>query len=260
MGALKQSFAWWSFARNGIEPEELVAGAARIGYAATELVGPDHWQLVKDHGLRLASYGGHASIESGLNRRENHDRIEREILTNLELAQTWGIANLICFSGSREGLSDEAGIEATAEGLRRVAPAAEEAGVTLVLELLNSKVDHPDYHCDRSWWGLRVVEQVGSPRVKLLYDIYHMQIMEGDLIRTIQDHHRSFGHYHTAGNPGRHDLDDSQEMNYPPIFRAIAGTGYDGFVGHEFVPRGEPVQALRAAYEACEQAVTAVSG
>jgi hydroxypyruvate isomerase len=135
-----------------------------------------------------------------------------------------------------------------------VARAAEQAGVNLVLELLNSRVDHPDYQCDRSEWGVRVVELVGSPRVKLLYDIYHAQIMEGDLIRTIQHHHASFAHYHTAGNPGRHEIDESQEIRYPPIMRAIAATGYDGFVGQEFIPTGDPVAALRYAFEVCDVA------
>nr|MBA2678580.1 TIM barrel protein [Ktedonobacteraceae bacterium] len=165
---------------------------------------------------------------------------------NLELAARWGIPNLICFSGNRAGLDDERGAEITAEGLRRVAKAAEDANVTLVLELLNSKVDHPDYQCDRTPWGVKVCQMVDSPRVKLLYDIYHMQIMEGDLMRTIREHHQWFGHYHLAGNPGRHEPDGTQEINYPPIFQAIASTGYTGYIGHEYVPTGDPIEALKA--------------
>ena len=168
------------------------------------------------------------------------------------MAEQWKIPNLICFSGSREAIDDTEGADITAEGLRRVAPAAEAAGVNLVIELLNSKVDHPDYQCDHTAWGIQVCQMVDSPRVKLLYDIYHMQIMEGDIIRTIRAHHQYFAHYHTAGNPGRNDMDDTQELYYPPIIRAIQETGYDGYVGHEFIPKGDPIAALRAAYELCD--------
>jgi hydroxypyruvate isomerase len=229
----------------------LVRAAAAIGYEAVDLVVREHWRLVKDHGLAIAAIGGHASLTEGLNRRENHDRIEQELRANLALAACWEIANLICFSGIRNGLDDVTGAEITAEGLRRVARAAEDAGVTLVLELLNSKIDHQDYQCDRTTWGIRVCEMVGSPRVKLLYDIYHMQVMEGDIIRTIREGHAYFGHYHTAGNPGRHDLDEGQELYYPAIMHAILATGYDGYVSHEFIPRGEPVTALKAAFDRC---------
>ncbi len=164
------------------------------------------------------------------------------------------IPNLLCFSGNRNGLDDEVGAEITAAGLARIAPAAEEAGVTLVLELLNSKVDHPDYQADHTAWGVQVCRAVGSPRVKLLYDIYHMQIMEGDIIRTIQAVHPFIGLYHTAGNPGRNDLDDEQELNYAAILRAIRATGYTGYISHEFIPKGDPAAALRttfARYAAC---------
>ncbi len=255
MGRIKQSVSWWCFARGDITPETLVRAAADIGYEALELVGPEHWQLIKDHGLAIAAFGGHQSIAAGLNRREHHGRIEQEILANLKRAEQWSIPNLICFSGKRDGLDDATGAEIAAEGLRRVARAAEDAGVNLVLELLNSKVDHADYQCDRTAWGIKVCQMVDSPRVKLLYDIYHMQIMEGDIIRTIRDHHAFFAHYHTAGNPGRHDLDDTQELYYPAIIRAIAATGYDGYVGHEFVPKDDPVAALRAAFDLCNVSV-----
>lgn len=243
---MKAAVAWWCF-EQVLGPAELVQAAVDGGYEGMELVPEEHRQRVVDAGLTLASDRGHAPLEVGLNRRENHDRIEREILANLKQAQEWGIPNLICFSGNRNGLDDTAGAETTAEGFRRVATAAQEAGVTLVLELLNSKVDHPDYQCDRTDWGVKVCESVNSPRVKLLYDVYHMQVMEGDLIRTIQTEHQWFGHYHIAGNPGRHEPDEGQEINYPPVYRAIRGTGYDGFIGVEFVPSGEPVAALRAA-------------
>ena len=240
--------AWWCFAPERMTPEALVRAAADIGYAGIELADEEHWPRIVDAGLVIATARAHRSLEDGLNRRENHDRIEREIQANLALAERWRIPVLICFSGNRGGLDDEAGAERTGEGLRRVAGAAEDAGVTLALELLNSKVDHPDYQCDRTDWGVKVCEWVASPRVKLLYDVYHMQIMEGDVVRTIQRHHAHVGHYHVAGNPGRHEPDDTQELNYPAIFRAIRATGYAGYVGIEFIPRGDPVAALKAAH------------
>jgi hydroxypyruvate isomerase len=251
MSNISQSLAWWCFVPNKMTPDAFVRAAADAGYAAVELVPREHWQLVKDHGLAISSFGAHASLTLGLNRRDQHVRIEREINDNLALAEQWGIPTMICFSGNRDGLSDEAGAEATAEGLTRVAKAAESADVTLVLELLNSKVNHPDYQADHTAWGVQVIEAVGSPRVKLLYDIYHMQIMEGDIIRTIRTAHQHIGHYHTAGNPGRNDLDDAQEIYYPAVLRAIVETGYAGYVTHEYVPKGEPVAALRATYALC---------
>src|SRR5215207_4333952 len=203
---MKASLTWWSFADCGIAADDLIRAVAGMGYDGIELADEVLWPAIAEAGLVIVSHRAHGTIESGLNRLENHDRIETEILANLDLARRWDIPLLICFSGNREGLSDEAGIENTALGLSRVARAAEDAGVTLALELLNSKVDHPDYQCDHTAWGVQVCEMVGSPRVKLLYDIYHMQIMEGDIIRTIQDKHAHFGHYHTAGNPGRHAI------------------------------------------------------
>ncbi len=249
MSKIKQSAAWWCFVPKIMTPEAFVRAAADIGYDAVELVPQEHWKLVRDHGLTIASTGGHQSLQDGLNKVENRGRILRELEASLRLAVEWGIPNLIVFSGNRNGLNDETGAEVTAETLRGAAKMAEDAGVSLVLELLNSKVDHPDYQCDHTEWGVKVIEMVAAPRVKLLYDIYHMQIMEGDVIRTIQAHHPHFDHYHTAGNPGRNDLDDAQELYYPPIFRAIADTGYDRYIGHEFIPKGDPAAALKAAFD-----------
>jgi hydroxypyruvate isomerase len=253
MGTIKQAAAWWCFVPGKLSPEALAKTAADIGYDALELVDEKHWQMVKDAGLKLASHRGHESLTDGFNRRENRDRIEKDIRANLELAIKWNIPNLICFSGNRNGISDEQGAEITADNLRHVAKLAEDAGVTLILELLNSKVDHPDYQCDRTPWGVQVMEAVNSPRVKLLYDIYHMQIMEGDVIRTIQTYHQHIGHYHTAGNPGRHEIDDTQELNYAAIFRVIASTGYSGYITHEFIPTGDPATGLKAAFDLCAQ-------
>ncbi|MBE3560244.1 MAG: TIM barrel protein [Ktedonobacteraceae bacterium] len=259
MKRIRQSLAWWCYLRDTMTPERLLRTAVEIGYEAVELVDEAYWPLVKQYGLRIASIGGHESLVKGLNRREHHERIEKEILAKLALAEKWEIPNLIVFSGSREGLDDRTGAEITAEGLRRVSAAAERAGVTLVLELLNSKVDHPGYQCDRSAWGVEVCRMVNSPRVKLLYDIYHMQIMEGDIIRTIREQHAFFGHYHTAGNPGRHEINATQEINYAPIMRAILETGYDGFVGQEFVPTGDTVEALKQAFAICNVTIESLN-
>lgn len=243
----KASLTWWSFADRGIAASDLIRAVAAMGYDGIELADEALWPEIADAGLVIASHRGHDTLTDGLNRRENHDRIERELLANLELAHRWRVPTLICFSGNRDGLSDEEGIENTARGLSRVAQAAEDAGVTLALELLNSRVDHPDYQCDRTIWGLSVIEQVASPRVKLLYDIYHMQVMEGNIIHTITNHHAAFAHYHVAGNPGRHEPDRSQELWCPAIYEAIAATGFAGYVGMEYVPRGDPIASLRSA-------------
>jgi hydroxypyruvate isomerase len=251
MPTIQQAISWWCFVPEKLTPEQFVRAAAEVGYSAVDLAPPEYWPLVKEHGLALSAVAGHSSITVGLNRREEHERISCELHAAIEHARQWNIPNLICFSGNRNGLDDAAGAAITAEGLARVAPAAEAAGVTLVLELLNSKVDHPDYQADHTAWGLQVCRQVDSPRVKLLYDIYHMQIMEGDVIRTIREAQPSIGHYHTAGNPGRNDLDEEQELYYPAILQAIRATEYTGFIAHEFIPKGDPVAALRSAFERC---------
>lgn len=251
MGQIKQSVAWWCFEQRGMTLASLVQTAAEIGYKAIEGVEQEHWQLIKDHGLAIASMVGQSSIEEGFNRREHHDRLEREVRANIVLAAQWGIPHVIVLSGNREGLDDRRGAEITAEGLRPLVKIAEDEGVTLLLEMLNSKVDHLDYQADKTTWGLEVCRMTSSPAMKLLYDIYHMQIMEGDIIRTIHEHHSYFGHYHTAGNPGRHEIDDTQELQYHPIIQAILATGYDGYIGHEFIPQGEPVAALKHAFELC---------
>ena len=230
---------------------------AEIGYSAIELMWPPDdlaalVQTARDHGLAVASMVGHHQLNDGLNKVENHERIEAELHRSIDLAAENGIGGLICFSGNRNpGQSDLEGLVVCAQGLRRIAPYAEDKGVNLNTELLNSRVDHPEYQCDRVDWGIALCEMVGSPRVKLLFDIYHMQIMEGDLIRSITKALPWIGHFHTAGNPGRHDLDDAQELNYRGICRAISESGYDLYVGHEFIPKGDRLQALRDAYAVC---------
>ena len=251
MSSIGQSIAWWCFVPEKLNPEEFVRAVAETGFAAIDLVPADYYDLVTAHGLAISSVAAHQSIPIGLNRRDQHDRIEKEIIRNLADAQKWPISNLICFSGNRDGLDDVTGAKITAEGLARVAPAAEAAGVSLVLELLNSKVDHPDYQADHTEWGVEVCQAVGSSRVKLLYDVYHMQVMEGDIIRTIRAHHDSIGFYHTAGNPGRNDLDETQELYYPAILTAIKETNYSGYLSHEFIPKGDPIAALRTVFQYC---------
>jgi hydroxypyruvate isomerase len=251
MGHLKHAVSWWCFADTGLTAPQLLQAIADTGYQAVELIEPELWPLARDYGLSIASTNGGLSIEQGLNRREHYAQIEQTIRATIQEAEKWHIPNVIVFSGNRAGLDDQTGAEITAEGLSRVARIAEDAGVTLTIELLNSKVNHPDYQCDRTTWGVQVCQMVNSPRVKLLYDIYHMQIMEGDVISTIRAYHAYFAHYHTAGVPGRHEIDESQELYYPAIVRAILATGYEGYLGQEFIPQGEPVAALKRAFELC---------
>ena len=247
---IQQSIAWWCFGRH-MPADELIRELKSIGYAGVEMCPQELWPQVIDGGLKIVTEGGHASLSDGLNKLENHDRIEKELLAKLELAQKWGIHALIVFSGNRNGLPDDRGIDNTAAGLSRVAKAAEQSGVKLVLELLNSKVDHADYQCDHTTWGVEVCKRVNSSHVKLLYDIYHMQIMEGDVIRTIKANMDYIGHFHTAGNPGRNEIDDSQELYYPPIMKAISESSFQGYVGQEFSPLKDPRTSLEQAYRIC---------
>lgn len=252
---MKQSFTYWSFANKGLSVDELLKAAADIGYDAVELLDEPDFPLSKKYGLAMSAHRGHLGLTKGMNRREHHAEIMQELEDNIKIAEAWNVPTLICFSGNRDGLSNDEGAEVSAEILRKAAPLAEGAGVTLVLELLNSKVDHPDYQCDHTLWGVKVIEMVNSPNVKLLYDIYHMQIMEGDLIRTIQNNHQHFGHYHTAGNPGRNELSETQEIYYPPVFRAIRDTGYTGYVAHELIPTGDVKAALKQAFDLCVESL-----
>ncbi|MCC7192410.1 MAG: TIM barrel protein [Phycisphaeraceae bacterium] len=254
---INQSFCYPLFKTAEMSLDELCRQGARIGFAGIELWFRDAdfdelCAAASAHGLAVASMCGHQSLKDGLNRRDQHDRIEAELRESIAAAVSRKIPNLICFSGNRNpGQSEEEALETCAAGLRRVAPEAERCGINLNVELLNSKVDHKGYQCDHTAWGVEMCNRVKSPRVKLLYDIYHMQIMEGDVIRTIRQHAAHIGHYHTAGNPGRNDLDQDQELNYPAICRAIAASGYTGFVAHEFTPKGDRMAALAEAFKIC---------
>ncbi len=249
---LKQSVSRWCFGKMSLD--DLSGQAARIGYRGIDLLGPDEWTVPRKHGLvcALAMLGAPVTIDKGLNRVEHHPAILGALQRAIDQAAEAQVPNIVCFSGNRGGMSDEEGLENCAKGLVQIAGQAEKKGVTLCLELLNSKVDHKDYMADHTAWGVRLVRKVGSPRVKLLYDIYHMQIMEGDVIRTIRDNAEWIAHFHTAGVPGRHDIDGSQELNYGAICRAIADTGYTGFVAQEFVPSGDPLRALEQAFRICD--------
>lgn len=256
---IKQSVCFPMMEPLPVPMEAFLQRVAQMGYAAVEIWKPDDdfpelADLAARHGLRIASFSGHDSLPVGLNDPSQHERIFHELHTSIDLAARYQVPGVICFSGNRQPeQSDEEAIEACAAGFRRIAPYAEEKGVNLNMELLNSSVDHPGYQCDHAAWGLEVVRRVNSPRVKLLYDIYHMQIMEGNLIKTIQDNIRWIGHFHTAGVPGRFEIDDTQEINYRGVCRAIAGSGYDLYVGHEFQPRRELFETLREAFAVCDQ-------
>ena len=254
VSSFRHSVTRWPFQR--LTVDELARMARDLGIDSVELLEPEEWQIAHRHGLSCAV--GYATVPDprtrltqGFNRVENHAWLipayERAIL----LAAAAKVPNLICFSGNRAGLSDEQGIDNCARGLQALMPTAERHGVTIIMELLNSKVNHPDYQCDRTPWGVALAKRVGSERFRLLYDIYHMQVMEGDVIATIRDNHRYIAHYHTAGVPGRHEIDDSQELNYPAIMRAIAATGFTGYVAQEFIPTRDPRTALAEAVRIC---------
>ena len=230
--------------------------ARELGLDSVELLEPNEWAVARQYGLGCAV--GYATVPdprtrltSGFNRTENHAWLVPAYHQTLPLAAAAGVPNLICFSGNRDGQTDEEGLEICARGLASLLPLAERNGVTICMELLNSKVDHRDYQCDRTSWGVSLVKRLGSERFKLLYDIYHMQIMEGDVIRTIRDNHQYITHYHTAGVPGRHEIDASQELNYPAIMRAIADTGFTGYVAQEFIPTRDPRTSLAEAVRIC---------
>jgi hydroxypyruvate isomerase len=251
-GSLKQSVTRWTYRSWPLE--ELAATARDLGLGSVELLDPEDWPAVQRHGLTcaMANAAGPGGIPRGFNRIEHHEWLIPAYETLIRQAADAGVPNVICFSGNRAGLPDEQGIENCSRGLSRLTPLAERLGVTIAMELLNSRVNHPDYQCDRTPWGVALVERVGSERFKLLYDIYHMQIMEGDVIRTIRENHQHIAHYHTAGVPGRNELDENQELFYPAIMRAIKETGFAGFVGQEFVPTRDPLASLIEAVRVCD--------
>jgi hydroxypyruvate isomerase len=249
---LKQSVSRWPYSK--IPLPEFCKACKGMGIAAIDLLQPEDWPVVRDAGL-VCSMGYPTKrndfIPTGFNDPANHAMLLRELETTIPLAAKAGVPNVIAMFGNRNGRSDGEALEACVAGLSQIKALAEEQNVTVCVELLNSKVDHADYQGDHTTFGAAVMERVGSPRVKLLYDIYHMQIMEGDVIRTIRTHIQHIGHFHTGGVPGRHELDDSQELNWHAVARAIADTGFSGYMAHEFVPTKDPLTSLREAVRTC---------
>ncbi len=250
-GRIRQSVCQWCY--RGMTIDELAQAAGKIGLQAVDLLQPDDYEIPRRYGLVCSmGYAGGGDIKSALNRVENHAAIEQAFRTNIPRAAKAGVPNVITFSGNRAGLSDKEGARNTILGLNRVKKIAEDNGVTICLELLNSKRDHHDYMCDHTAWGVRVAQEVNSPNVKLLYDIYHMQIMEGDLIETIRQNTQWIGHFHTGGVPGRHELDNTQEIQWEAVMHAIADSGFRGYVAHEFIPTKDPLASLKAAADLCD--------
>ncbi len=252
-GRLKQSVSQWCY--GNLPLEVLCKAAADMGLMAIDLLEEKDWEMPAKFGLVCSmGYADGGSIPDGLNNKANHDAIVKGLTAKIPRAAKLHLPNVITFFGNRRGMKDNEAIDNCVLGLNRVKSVAESEGVTVCVELLNSKVDHQDYQGDRTAFGVEVVKRVNSPRIKLLYDIYHMQIMEGDVIRTIRDNHAWIGHYHTGGVPGRHELDDTQEINWATVCKAIVETGFQGFLAHEFVPRNKetPLVPLRAAVALCD--------
>jgi hydroxypyruvate isomerase len=250
-GRLKQAATGGCFGR-GKTMEEIAAIAARLGLKGIDLVGPTAWPILKKYGLLPTMCPGGGGLGDNMNHKENHAALEPQYREAIERAAAAGAPNVIALSGNKRGIADEVGMENTVTFLNKIKALAEDKGITVCLELLNSKVNHKDYQCDRTWWGVEVMKRVNSPRVKLLYDIYHMQIMEGDIIRTIRDNIQYIGHFHTAGNPGRHELDSTQELNYKAIAQAIVDLGFTGYFAHEYGPVGDPLAGLEQAISTCD--------
>jgi hydroxypyruvate isomerase len=251
-GRIRQSVCRWCYEK--IPLNRLCAVAASIGLKGIDLLPPDEFEVPGRYGLRCTmGYVSGDDFNNELNRLENHDQIAEVFRSGIPRAAKAGVVNVIAFAGQRDGMSDEAGLRNTIVGLNRIKKIAEDNGINICLELLNSKVDHPGYMGDHTAWGVRVMEEVNSPNIKLLYDIYHMQIMEGDLIETIRRNIQWIGHFHTGGVPGRHELDETQEVNWVGVMRAIATSGFNGYVAHEFLPTAaDALKSLRRAADLCD--------
>ena len=249
-GRIKQSVSKWCYGK--IPLDQFCVIVKKMGMNAVDLLSPNDFPTLKKHGLVCSMINTH-NLTKGLNRKENHEACLASIRTAIDAAAEYQFPNVITFPGNREGMSDEEGIKNTVIALKQIAGHAEEKKVTICLEYLNSKVNHKDYMFDKTAWGVEVCKQVGSPRVKILYDIYHAQIMEGDIIRTLRDNKDYIGHYHTGGNPDRHEIDETQELNYRAIAQAIVDAGFTGYFAHEFVPaRPEPLKSLAQAVDICD--------
>ncbi len=250
-GNIRHSVSRWCF--GALSLDDLCRACQQIGIQSVELVRETDWPTLKKYNLTCAMTSAGLGIEKGFNRREYHDQLVADLERLVPLAAAAQMPSIICMSGNRQGMGDDEGMKNCEAGVKRIVRLCEQHRVNLVMELLNSKVDHPDYMCDHTRWGVELCRRVGSERFKLLYDIYHMQIMEGDLIRTIRENAEHIGHYHTGGNPGRNEIDERQEINYPAVMRAIVATGYQGFVGQEFVPADpDPLASLEKCIRLCD--------
>lgn len=255
-GNINHSVCAWTYSYLSLE--ELCVAVKKLGLKAIDLVAPKDWPILKKHDLycSMCYTAGKISLTEGWNDPGFHPQLIKDFREAIPLVAQAGYKNLICFSGNRNGMDDETGLKNCVKGLKEIMGLAEQNGVIIQMELFNSKVDHKDYMADKSSWGVALCKQLGSPNFKLLYDIYHMQINEGDVIRTIRDHHEYFAHYHTAGVPGRHEIDEKQELYYPAIMNAILETGYTGFVAQEFIPTGatgkDKLAALKKAIRICD--------
>lgn len=249
---IHQSACYWCY--HSIPLESFCANLRQLGLSSIDLLQPDQFPIAKKHGLHCAMcYGGDLGIPKGWNDPQYHETMIKNYTESIPVIAKSGFQNVICFSGNRNGLDDETGLKNCVKGLKKILPLAEKYGVVMVMELLNSKVDHHDYMCDHTAWGAELCKQLGSENFKLLYDIYHMQIMEGDVIHTIRDFHPYIAHYHTGGVPGRHELDEKQELFYPAIMQAIIETGFQGYVAQEFVPTPKDNQGKIDALNKCIQ-------
>ena len=251
-GNINHTACRWCY--GGIPIDSLAKSFKQIGMIGMDLVGPSEWKILKDNGLvSTMCNGAEISLTEGFNTLQYHDQLVKNYTDHINYVADAGYTNLICFSGSRKGMDDETGLKNCVTGLKRIMAHAEKRGVMIQMELLNSRVDHKDYMCDKSSWGIELCKRLDSPNFKLLYDIYHMQIDEGDIIRTIQRDHQYFGHYHTGGVPGRNEIDERQELNYPAIMRAIVKTVFKGYVAQEFIPADkDPIVSLTTAIKICD--------
>lgn len=249
-GNINHSVCKWCY--SDFTVEELANEVVKMGIKSIEIVGPESFPVLKEYGLSCAMANGPAGINENINRVERHAELVPANKVRIGEVADAGFQNMIIFSGNRDGQDDEEGLENCATALKQMVGDAEKRGVVICMELLNSKVNHKDYQCDNVAWGVKLVDMVGSDNFKLLYDIYHMQIMEGDIIRTIREYKDYFGHYHTGGNPGRNEIDETQELYYPAIMQAIVDTGYTGFVAQEFIPLRDPMTSLRQGIYICD--------
>jgi hydroxypyruvate isomerase len=254
-GNIHHSVCRWCY--SFLSVEELCMAIKKIGFTAIDLVGPKDWPLLKQYGIDSSMCNGaEINLVDGWNDPQFHTTLIKNYSTMIPMVAAAGYKNLICFSGNRRGMDDETGLKNCTNGLQQIMSLAEKNNVTIQMEVFNSKIDHKDYMADKTSWAIELCKRIASPQFKILYDIYHMQINEGDVIRTIQDQHTYFGHYHTAGVPGRHEIDDTQELYYPAIMKAIVATGYKGYVAQEFIPTAqnnkEKITALKKAIKQCD--------